>query len=304
MTMNLESTKTGVRAALAALLVLTALGSAVAQEKDAEGLPDAADLRAGQDEHKRYFLIGPRAEGDKEPAAPKRGYKLLLVLPGGSGSADFKDFVRRIALHATGTDYIVAQLVAPVWFEGQGDECVWPTDKSRVKKMKFTTEEFIDAVIDDVESRHRIDPNFIFTMSWSSSGPAAYAASLTKGTRITGSFIAMSVFKPNELPKLRAAKGKAYSLLHSPDDWIPIKMARTAKKRLEKAKAKVELKEYAGGHGWRGNVYGMMRSAFRWLEKNHAKAPKRKASSRRKAPQKKPAEKKPAEKADKKAAGG
>ena len=47
------------------------------------------DLRAGKDEKKRYFLVGPH----QGVAAPKKGYGLLVVMPGGDGSADFHPFV-------------------------------------------------------------------------------------------------------------------------------------------------------------------------------------------------------------------
>ena len=77
---------------------------------------------------------------------------------------------------------------------------MWPTAKSRVEKMRFSTEEFAGRVIDEVALR-----------------PAAYALSLTN-RKVTGSLIAMSVFKPDLLPPLSAARGRAYYLLHSPDD--------------------------------------------------------------------------------------
>src|SRR5262245_14481440 len=142
------------------------------------------DLRAGKDSHKRYFLI----ESPKAGTAPKEGYGLLVVLPGGDGSADFHPFVKRISKNAVPEGYVVAQPVAVKWTEGQ--EIVWPTAKDRVEGMKFSTEEFIDAVIEDVAGKYKLDPRRVFTLTWSSSGPAGYAASLGC-TRVTGSFIAM-----------------------------------------------------------------------------------------------------------------
>ena len=91
---------------------------------------------------------------------------------------------------------MLAQPVAVKWNERQ--QIVWPTGKNRVEGMKFSTEEFVDAVIKDVAGKHELDPERIFTLSWSSSGPAAYAVSLTS-KRVTGSFIAMSVFKSDFL---------------------------------------------------------------------------------------------------------
>jgi predicted esterase len=137
--------------------------------------------------------------------------------------------------------------------------------------MKFGTEEFIDAVIDDVAARHPIDKTRVFTLSWSSSGPAAYAASLTS-KKVTGSFVAMSVFNPKLLPALEKAKRHGYYLYHSRADRVcPYRMAEQAARDLKKAGARVKLVEYEGGHGWRGPLYDDVREGIRWLEKNHAR---------------------------------
>jgi predicted esterase len=159
--------------------------------------------------------------------------------------------------------------VAIKWSEKQ--QIVWPTAKLHEEGMKFSTEEFIDAVIKDVDSKHKLDPARIFTLSWSSSGPAAYAISLTS-KKVTGSFIAMSVFKPALLPSLDKAKGHGYFLFHSPDDRVcPYRMAEQAVKDLEKNGATAKLETYEGGHGWRGGLYDHMREGIEWLEKNHSK---------------------------------
>jgi predicted esterase len=222
------------------------------------------DLRIGKDEHKRYFLIEP----GKGAKAPEKGYGLLVVLPGGDGSADFHPFVKRIFKNAVPEGYLLAQPVAVKWAENQ--EIVWPTDKNRVEGMKFSTEQLIDAVIKDVAGKHKLNPERAFTLTWSSSGPAAYAASLSSD-KIAGSFIAMSVFKPDFMPPLAKAKGRAYFLYHSPDDQIcPFRMAEQAAKNLKKNGAAVKLTTYDGGHGWKGNLYANIRDGIEWLEKNHA----------------------------------
>jgi predicted esterase len=227
------------------------------------------DLHAGKDEQKRYFLIEP----PKAVQAPKQGHGLLVVLPGGDGSADFHPFIKRIYKNAVPQGYVLAQPMAVQWTEKQG--IVWPTDKNRVEGMKFSTEEFVDAVIKDVEGNYKLDPEHVFTLTWSSSGPAAYAASLSSD-RITGSFIAMSVFKPDLLPPLEKAKGHAYFLYHSPDDRVcPFRMAERAAEELKKGGATVKLATYQGGHGWRGNLYGNIKEGIEWLEKNHATRAKR-----------------------------
>ena len=86
---------------------------------------------------------------------------------------------------------------------------------------------------------------------------------------VAGSLIAMSVFKPDLLPDLKAAKGHAYYLYHSPDDRAcPFRMAEAAEKALGDAGAKTTLVKYDGGHGWRGDVFGDIRTGIEWLEKN------------------------------------
>jgi len=240
-----------------------------AKDKVPEDIADVPSVsrKAGGDEHKHYFLIGH----DPERKAPRDGYKLVLIMPGGDGGAAFEAFCRRIWKHALGDSYVAAQLVAKKWTDGQ--VVVWPTDGSRVDAMEFTTEQFLAAVIEDVETQLDVDRAHIFTLSWSSSGPAAYAAALAEKSRITGSFVAMSVFKPAELPPLKRAKGHAFFLLHSQDDDVcPMRMAREAEVELTQARAEVEFLEYDGGHGWHGNVWADMRKGFAWLEQKHGKA--------------------------------
>jgi predicted esterase len=243
-------------------------GAARADDEDDVADVPSKDVHAGKDKQKRYFLIGPA----KDAKAPKDGYGLVVILPGGPGSADFHPFVKRIFKNAVPEGYLVAQPVAVKWTDEQ--EIVWPTAKNKVEGMKFTTEEFIDAVIDDVDGRHKLDRGRVFTLTWSSSGPAAYAASLTS-KNVTGSFIAMSVFKPDQLPDLSAAKGRGYYLYHSPDDEVcPYDLAQQAEKDLKKAGAEVKLVTYDGGHGWRGPLYDNIGEGIKWLEKNHGPAPK------------------------------
>src|SRR5262245_44311504 len=123
---------------VAVMLALPCVGQLHADD-DAD-VP-SQDLRAGKDENKRYFLVGPR----KDIKEPKEGFGLLIVLPGGSGDENFHPFVKNIAKNALVETYLVAQPVAVKWTEDQ--ETVWPTAKLKVKGMKFTTEEFVAAVI-------------------------------------------------------------------------------------------------------------------------------------------------------------
>jgi predicted esterase len=208
------------------------------------------------------FLIGPRANSPAPPA----GRGLVIVMPGGDGSAEFHPFVKRIFKNSLPDHYLVAQPIAVKWTPSQ--EIVWPTEKNPVGQMKTSTEKFVDAVIADVAAKHKLDAKRIFTLSWSSSGPAAYAISLTN-PKVSGSFVAMSVFKPQSLPSLESAKGRPYFLYHSPDDRVcPFRMAKDAEKELTNHGAKVKFQEYAGGHGWRGGLYDHIRDGIDWLDKN------------------------------------
>jgi predicted esterase len=259
------------RALLLSLVVLATslLPSRLLAQGDDVADVAAEDLRAEKDENKRYFLIGPR----KDIQIPKKGYGLVVILPGGSGSADFHPFVKRIYKHAIPDGYLVAQPVAVKWTDKQ--VVVWPSEKNPAEKMKFSTEEFVAAVIKEVAARHEVNPKSVFTLSWSSSGPAAYAVSLTNET-VTGSIIAMSVFKPELLPPLKQSQGHAYFLYHSPDDKIcPFRMAERAAEDLEKCGAKVKLVPYDGGHGWRGGLYLHIRQGVEWLAENSGEAVKK-----------------------------
>lgn len=235
-------------------------------DADVADIP-SLDLRAEGDPDKRYFLIGPKTHLAKTPA---EGYRLLLVLPGGDGGADFHPFVKRIAKFGLGDTYLVAQLVAPKTEESKN--VVWPTSLVRVRGMKFTTESFIEAVVRDVRQKHKIDTRHLFALGWSSAGPPVYALSLQPAKSVTGSFVAMSVFKPDQLPPLEKAKGHAYFLLHSPQDFIPIRRAEQARDTLRQHGAKAELVVYEGGHGWHGDVFGTLRRGVAWLEANCAQA--------------------------------
>ena len=111
----------------------------------------------------------------------------------------------------------------------------------------------------------------MFTLSWSSGGPAAYAISLAENKSITGSYVAMSVFKPDYLPPLNRARGHACFIDHSPDDrTCPFRLAKAAEQSLRQHGASVRFNTYQGGHGWRGDLYGRIRNGIEWLEKNTA----------------------------------
>lgn len=221
---------------------------------------DAPLLTLDDDPLQRYFLIGPRV------AAPSEGFGLLVVLPGGDGSADFHPFVCDIA-GALPASYLVAQAVAPAWSTDE-ERVVWPTRKLEGEKAGFASEDFVAAIVADVGKRHALDPRHVFLLGWSSGGPPVYAASLEKDSPVRGALVAMSVFKPEQIESLKPAKGRAFYVLHSPQDFIAMDFPKRAVKDLAKNGAKTVLETYEGGHGWHGDVFGTITKGVRWLEEN------------------------------------
>lgn len=238
-------------------------GAASAQDDIADMRDKTFRLEA--DRKLRYKLIAAQELGER----PADGYKVLVVLPGGDGGADFTPFIKRIFKHALSDDYLVIQLIAPKWSSKQ--EIVWPTVASPTRGMKVPTEAFVKLAVDDVASRTTIDRERVYSLAWSSGGPAAYAASMSEDTPVTGTLAAMSVFRFKELP-LDRAKNQAYYLLHSEADQVcPFWMARKAAEVLPQHGAKLKLVTYDGGHGWRGDVFGNIAAGVEWLEANSAR---------------------------------
>ena len=249
------------------VLTLRSFGADAVPEDIAE--MKVQDLRAKGDEKKRYFITHNPVD------APAEGWRTLFVLPGGSGDAQVQPFVTRIAKNALPPSYLVVQLVAPVWNTQQAQNIVWPSAKLRVPEMKFSTSEFFMDVRAEVAKAHKLDPRYSFTLTWSSSGTSGYELSLLPRSGVTGTFVAMSVFKPELLPRLTAARNHPYFLYHSPEDFIPIAQAEAARDALVKAGAVVELQKYEGGHGWKGDVFGDIRKGVEWLEQHVGKKPAR-----------------------------
>jgi predicted esterase len=243
-----------------AALVVSGLGPASAQEDVADVPSKRLSLPA--DPNLAYFLISPTGA-----EVPAEGYGLLVIMPGGDGGPGFHPFVKRICKYALGGRYVAAQPIAVKWSPRQ--EIVWPTKNDGLAYAKVTTEQFVDEVIKSVRGQYKINPRRIFTLTWSSSGPAGYAISLQKDSPVVGSYVAMSVFRPERLGSLATAAGRAYFIDHCPQDKVcPFRMAREASRLLSAAGAKVKLNLYSGGHGWQGDVYPRIAAGVHWLEEN------------------------------------
>lgn len=247
----------------ALVMFISMLPAAPVSAQQFVDIPSQERTLANNDKQK-YFLIG-----DTKAEPPKNGFALLIILPGGTGAADFNPFVKNIWANALPEGYLVAQLVA---VQSPTSKVTWPTAKSKDPKQTFTTESFILGVIKDVKSAAKIDDARVFTLSWSSGGPAAYAISVMKDSPVRGSFVAMSIFNPAEVkPTIANAKGRRYYLFQSPTDTVTkFPHAETARKQLTAAGAKVKLVKYEGGHGWYGDVFGNIRAGIEWLESKDA----------------------------------
>lgn len=230
--------------------------------------PDVAsipseNLYAKGDKDMRYLLAGPAKKGD----IPKEGYKLLVILPGGDGSADFHPFLKRVLREALPPDFLIAELVAKQWSEKQFENVVWPNKMVPWAQARFTTEEFIESVIADVKKRRKIDGKNVLTMGWSSSGPPVYAHLGSEKRSTTGAFVAMSIFQPKFLPNAGPVKDIPVTIIHSPQDFIPIAQAELARDTLKGAGADVQYSTYEGGHGWHGDIFATIREAVAHLIK-------------------------------------
>ena len=251
---------------IAASIILSACVPLSAADEIPPQAPDGAqlayeDLRAGGDSNKRYFLFGP----ERGAVTPEEGYGLITAIPGGNGSAQFFWFGKGIYADALNKEYLVAQLVAVKWTPGQ--YATWPTLKNPAPEQKFSTEEFVEAVVKDVKQKHRLNDRCIFTVSFSAGGYAGYAVSLQEKKSTTGSFIGMAAFDPRYYAPLALAKGHAYFLYHSPDDKVfPFRMAKHARDALTKNGAKVKLVTYRGTHYHSPTFFKDIRQGIRWLE--------------------------------------
>jgi predicted esterase len=211
----------------------------------------------------KYVLIEHKAT-----AKSKSPRGLVLVLPGGPGGKEFLPFCANVLTRwGIPTDFMAAQLIAPVW-DTREDRVVWPGKAFPDPKAKFTSEAFLEAVREDVCKRRTIDPRYIFTLGWSSSGHVLYSASVSN-EKVRGSLIAMSRFLPEKMLDLKRVRGKSYFLYHSPDDTTcPFADVQAAEKALKENGARVKLVTYPGGHGWVVNTFyaDRIREGLLWLK--------------------------------------
>ena len=232
---------------------------------------DVADILASKitldNAGKKSYILMDHAETSTQTKSSPR--PLILILPGGDGSEDFHFFCRRLykfaALKAD-PSFIAAQPIAPVWNSQQANNVVWPNKYHKFRGMKFSTETFIQDIINDIASNHNIDRSRIIALGWSSAGPAVYDLTLQPNSPITGSFAAMSVFKPKP-QQLKYAKNKPVFIYHgSKDALIDTDRAFAAESKLKAKGANVHLKIYNGPHGWfHSGLYSNTADGLTWL---------------------------------------
>jgi RNA polymerase sigma factor (sigma-70 family) len=231
-------------------------------KKEVRSEPDVQEKKAGGDARMRYYLLRPR----DLPAGAKP--RLLLVMPGGYGQArEFLPFVTNLAAELA-PDYVVALLSAPQWTAEQAEQVVWPCRGDAIAAARFTTEEFVKAVFDDVKRGGEATTDGAVLFGWSSAGPAVYATALSpQAPHALRYYVLCSIFRRQGLPPLSAAKGKRFYLQHGLEDrLIPVRQAERAEKELSAAGARVHLETFEGGHGFAmGDVYPSVRRALRWL---------------------------------------
>jgi predicted esterase len=202
------------------------------------------------------------------------GKGLGLILPGGPGSADFLPFCANVlAQRAFPEDWLVVELVAPQWRPPSDSVTIWPSKLFPDPKAKFTTEEFIGAVLKELLGREVAKDAPIVALGWSSSGHAVYSA-LMKFPEIRGAMLAGARCQETWFRPRTAIKGKAVFFYHSPEDAVcPILDAEQGAEFLPKAGAHAKLVKFPGGHGWPAGPdhAAALRDGLTWILETTAK---------------------------------
>jgi RNA polymerase sigma factor (sigma-70 family) len=232
-------------------------------KRELETEPAVEERSAGNSPRKKYFLL--------QPPGARAGARLplLLIMPGGNGqAAEFLPFLKQLFAEA-GREYLFAVLSAPQWSRQQARQLVWPKENDRLAEAEFTTEDFVKTVFEDLVQAALVDAKRALLFGWSSAGPAVYSTALSKhGPPLAGYYILSSVFKPEPLPPLSAAKTKRFFLQQGKADKVtPLSYAEQAAAALKEHGAVVELDVFPGGHGFgMPHPYDAFRRALRWLE--------------------------------------
>lgn len=204
-----------------------------------------------------YFVLPPR----KDPSAGKPA-RLLVVVPGGTGSADFWPWVRDSLAAQVPAECAVAMVTAARWRDDQ--QIVWPTTQHPVDGMKYPTEKVVRAVVRQVAREFAVGPGDVAVLAWSSGGAAMHPLLAAADGPFARGYVAMSVF-PEGLD-LAAVAARRYVLDQSPEDQTTLfQHVRTAHAALTKAGAQVLVTTYRGGHGWHDDPLPRLKKNLAWL---------------------------------------
>ncbi len=107
----------------------------------------ALDLRIADDEKKRYFLIG----NVESPSPKKAGRRVLVVMPGGDGSAAFSPFIRRI--YPKDIKRRMGDRANRCSEMGERPKRCLAHEISPFSTARFSTEQLFDEVMADVAAR-------------------------------------------------------------------------------------------------------------------------------------------------------
>ncbi|MBI4243963.1 MAG: hypothetical protein HY606_07730 [Planctomycetes bacterium] len=247
-----------------------------AQDKKEDPLSDndpdvkVEEKFAAKDQKKRYFIIQPRKVSEGKLLKP------LFLLPGGSGQAEnFLSFIKNICKNLNG-DYVILALHSPQWDDWQKENHIWPTrwalnnveKLKQNKEIKFSTEDFIKSVYEEVKKMRIFDTGNAVIFGWSSSGPAIYAmASVKDKISFRGYYIRSSVFKEEQYDLTNFKGKKIYLQQGNKDETTPHTWAEKAALILKKNKANIELDIFDGGHSLNvKDIFPSIRKAIKWIE--------------------------------------
>ena len=234
----------------------------------AQDLP-VQHLKAGGDAHKRYFIIGPSVKA----TAAGQPLGLLVFLPGGEKSGeDWLDTGKGWARQLPSDQYIFAFPVSVRWNEKQTNP--WPTAKTPEKGMKFSTEEFLEAVVAEIMKNQKIDSKRVFLFAYQQSATAGYAAGLRPQSPFTAISIGCGGLKSKDLPALGAAARRLWYLVSWPGDrGATPKEMQDARAVLSKTRAMVELKEYTEALFLGGKGCDAIKEMIAWFESKTGSPP-------------------------------
>ena len=207
-------------------------------------------------------LTGAKAAGETGPG-------LLVVLEGAdSGLSNASEFWMEAAQKALKGNYLIALPAPPKWSAEQNILWVTAKDRVSVKNVRFTTEQFLAAIVADVCARYPMWRDHIFLAGVAGGGLPVYAASLAPVTPFRGFYLLDASFSSAQLPPLTGAKGRKYFIQQDPASKTnPLWMAEAARRLLIQQGAFVTLSDFGKDRTQASESnYEQIGRAIHWLE--------------------------------------